>query len=164
MESQALQISKDMGRMKKERDAAVHEYSLVMSERDSVHKEMEHLQDKLQDTQKRCELGDKEKNSTKEEHDKVQREMVAVLEQRDRAIKQLNEVKDKYGERHTIDQDLIHLDRFVAERSSGRREASIDNKDMENLRKDIERLQSELRGKSPMAIYSIIRYISDPFQ
>ncbi len=39
--------AKDVSRLRVERDAVVHEYTLVMSERDSVHKEIETLQDRL---------------------------------------------------------------------------------------------------------------------
>lgn len=150
LETQLIQISKDTSRLKKERDAAVHEYSLVMSERDSVHKEMEQLQDKLTAVQKKYDLAEKENKSLKDKLDSVQREASAVLEQRDRTLKQLNELKDKYGERHMdpLDQEFMHLDRFIPERSSGRREQNQDNKEIESLRKEVERLQAELRGKA----------------
>ena len=45
--SARLKISKDIKRLTEERDAAMQEYTLIMSERDSVHKEMEKLSEDL---------------------------------------------------------------------------------------------------------------------
>lgn len=42
-----MKASKDLKRLTEERNAAMQEYSLVMSERDSVHKEMEKLNEDL---------------------------------------------------------------------------------------------------------------------
>lgn len=42
-----VKASKDLKRLTEERNAAMQEYSLIMSERDTVHKEMEKLSDDL---------------------------------------------------------------------------------------------------------------------
>lgn len=42
-----MKTSKDLKRLTEERNAAMQEYSLIMSERDTVHKEMEKLSDDL---------------------------------------------------------------------------------------------------------------------
>lgn len=43
-----MKASKDMKRLTEERNGALQEYSLIMGERDTVHKEMEKLSDDLQ--------------------------------------------------------------------------------------------------------------------
>lgn len=42
-----MKASKDIKRLTEERNAAMQEYSLIMSERDTVHKEMEKLTEDL---------------------------------------------------------------------------------------------------------------------
>ena len=42
-----MKASKDLKRLTEERNAAMQEYSLIMSERDTVHKEMEKLTEDL---------------------------------------------------------------------------------------------------------------------
>lgn len=42
-----MKASKDLKRLTEERNAAMQEYSLIMSERDTVHKEMEKLSEDL---------------------------------------------------------------------------------------------------------------------
>lgn len=42
-----IKANKDIKRLTEERDAALQEYSLIMSERDSVHRELEKLTDDL---------------------------------------------------------------------------------------------------------------------
>lgn len=42
-----MKATKDLKRLTEERNAAMQEYSLIMSERDSVHKEMEKLSEDL---------------------------------------------------------------------------------------------------------------------
>merc|ERR1712154_489297 len=45
-----IKASKDIKRLTEERNAAMQEYALIMSERDSVHKEIEKLQDEVSAT------------------------------------------------------------------------------------------------------------------
>lgn len=49
-----MKANKDLKRLTEERNAAMQEYSLVMSERDSVHKEMEKLTEDLTQSYKKC--------------------------------------------------------------------------------------------------------------
>lgn len=51
--TEKVKLNKDLMRVRKERDAALHEHHLIMSERDQVHKEMEQLHDKWQDASKK---------------------------------------------------------------------------------------------------------------
>ena len=48
-----IKTSKDLKRLTEERNAAMEEYSLVMRERDTVHKEIEKLQDDLAQSNKK---------------------------------------------------------------------------------------------------------------
>ena len=43
-----VKASQDIKRLTAERNSALHEYSIIMSERETVHKEMEKLQEELQ--------------------------------------------------------------------------------------------------------------------
>ena len=73
-----IKASKDIKRLTEERNSALHEYSVIMSERESVHKDMEKLQDELQsnaDKSKKIEL--------------LQIEIRAALSDRDTAMKDL---------------------------------------------------------------------------
>jgi len=45
----------------------MHEYSLIMSERDSVHKEIEKLQEEVQDTRKKMSQSDNKSKGLDEE-------------------------------------------------------------------------------------------------
>jgi predicted nucleic acid-binding Zn-ribbon protein len=47
-----IKANKDIKRLTEERDAALQEYSLIMSERDSVHRELEKLTDDLGSSKK----------------------------------------------------------------------------------------------------------------
>lgn len=48
-----MKASKDLKRLTDERNAAMQEYSLIMSERDTVHKEMEKLTEDLTQAKKK---------------------------------------------------------------------------------------------------------------
>ncbi len=49
-----IRASKDLKRLTEERNAAMQEYSLIMSERDSVHKEIEKLQEEVGETRRKA--------------------------------------------------------------------------------------------------------------
>lgn len=62
-----VQASKDIKRLTEERNAAMQEYSMIMAERDTVHKEIEKLQDevantnnKMKDVESRTKVQDEE--------------------------------------------------------------------------------------------------------
>merc|ERR1711988_942084 len=48
-----IKASKDIKRLTEERNAAMQEYALIMSERDSVHKEIEKLQEEIKEKNKK---------------------------------------------------------------------------------------------------------------
>ena len=79
-----VKASKDIKRLTEERNSALHEYSVIMSERDSVHKEMEKLQDEIQS------------NSAKSKKiELLQLEIRAALTDRDNAMKEVHEIDYK---------------------------------------------------------------------
>lgn len=62
-----IKATKDLARLTEERNAAVQEYSLIMSERDTVHKEMERMQEELNEAQKIIKNSENAKKATAEE-------------------------------------------------------------------------------------------------
>lgn len=86
--------SKDLKRLTEERNAAMEEYSLVMRERDTVHKEIEKLQDDLVQSNKKLksvevkngELHD-EKKMLLYQVESLRREIMSALDDRDTALK-----------------------------------------------------------------------------
>lgn len=54
VEAMRRQFSVELARLREEKEAAVAEYQLVMSERDSVHRELDHLQELLAAADVRC--------------------------------------------------------------------------------------------------------------
>ena len=49
--------------MTEERNAAVQEYTLIMSERDSVHKETEKMQEEISETRKKAKVAEEERRA-----------------------------------------------------------------------------------------------------
>ena len=101
-----IKASKDIKRLTEERNAAMQEYALIMSERDSVHKEIEKLQDEVSVTNTK--MKEVESSSKKQDEEKrkylcqielLKREIVAALIDRDKAIKEAHELREKVGER-----------------------------------------------------------------
>ena len=86
-----VKASKDIKRLTEERNSALHEYSVIMSERDSVHKEMEKLQDEI--------LSNSAKNKKIE---LLQIEIRAALTDRDNAMKDLHEMKRKLEDKENV--------------------------------------------------------------
>lgn len=62
-----IKATKDLARLTEERNAAVQEYSLIMSERDTVHKEMERMQEELNEAQKIIKNSEGTKKASAEE-------------------------------------------------------------------------------------------------
>ena len=155
-----LHFRKDISRIRRERDAIVGEYTLVMSERDTVHKEMEQLQDKCGEAKKKAENLDSDKRKLTSEIESLKHELASTLAVKERVLKQMSELKEKYDRRaegmdHDRDGSHKDFDRLMPERGSGRREAKdlfdgrlMESKELESLRKETERLQSELQGES----------------
>ena len=89
-----IKSSKDLKRLTEERNAAMEEYSLVMRERDSVHKEIEKLQDDLSQANKKLKSVESKNNELNEEKkmflyqvESLRREIMSALDDRDTAIK-----------------------------------------------------------------------------
>ncbi|XP_026322760.1 disks large homolog 5 [Hyposmocoma kahamanoa] len=90
----------DIKRLTDERNAAMQEYSLIMSERDTVHKEMEKLSDDLQAALKRVaalesalQASREEQRATALQAESLRREIECALVDRDRAIKECSDLK-----------------------------------------------------------------------
>ncbi|CAF4877933.1 unnamed protein product [Pieris macdunnoughi] len=90
----------DMKRLTDERNAAMAEYTLIMSERDTVHKEMEKLSDDLQAALKRVaalegalQASRDEQRATALQAESLRREIESALVDRDRAIKECTDLK-----------------------------------------------------------------------
>merc|ERR1712223_558577 len=101
-----IKASKDLKRLTEERNAAMQEYALIMSERDSVHKEIEKLQDevsttnsKMMEAENSSKKNDEEKRSYICQIELLKREIEAALLDRDKAIKEAHEHREKVGER-----------------------------------------------------------------
>ncbi|CAK1587309.1 unnamed protein product [Parnassius mnemosyne] len=90
----------DIKRLTDERNAAMAEYTLIMSERDTVHKEMEKLSDDLQAALKRVaaleaalQASRDEQRATALQAESLRREIESALVDRDRAIKECTDLK-----------------------------------------------------------------------
>lgn len=82
----------------------MQEYTLVMSERDTVHKEMDKLQEELSQASKKIKTIEQSTNdSTKEREslllqiEMLKREIAASLHDRDKAIKECNDLRERFG-------------------------------------------------------------------
>jgi predicted nucleic acid-binding Zn-ribbon protein len=89
-----MKSSKDLKRLTEERNAAMEEYSLVMRERDSVHKEIEKLQDDLLQSNKKLKTLEIKSNEIHDEKkmllyevESLRREIKSSLDDRDNALK-----------------------------------------------------------------------------
>ena len=164
-----------LGRLRRERDAIDHEYKLVMSERDTVLKGNEHMQDKLGDYRKRIDLLEKEKKLTADKINSLSQELTGSLRDRDQALKQLAELKDKYGQHGSMDLSPHNsiLDRLVTERDLERVPAVphmfepasskdvLDCKEAETLRRELDQLQAEFTGEQSQRLQTFL--IFSPF-
>jgi hypothetical protein len=79
-----IKASKDLKRLTEERNAAMQEYSLIMSERDSVHKEIEKLQEEIKEKNKKMAVHE----SRNKHHDDDRRKLVCQIEMLKREIEQ----------------------------------------------------------------------------
>jgi uncharacterized protein (DUF3084 family) len=148
--SDKIRTSKDIARIRGERDAVVHEYTLVMSERDTVHKEIEQLQDKLTSVKEQHEQTEKEKKVVQDELKALQDRMTDTVQQHSSVLKELDSIKHRSSpflasaqDHHSSSSSLLGLDRHESFGGSFQR---IDAKEVDVLRKEVERLQSELSG------------------
>ncbi|EZA57168.1 Disks large-like protein [Ooceraea biroi] len=169
-----MKTSKDMKRLTEERNAALQEYSLIMGERDTVHKEIEKLGDDLAqayakithlETQNK-QLID-EKKTLSYQIETLKREISSALQDRDDALKMCNELRQKFGDySEGSNRDYKHhleLHSFSREHNSANKEAEKEtntnnptrdkehmdnleqaNLELDKLRKSVDTLQTEL--------------------
>ena len=149
-----------------------------MSERDSVLKEIEQLQDRVEELTKKYESSEKEKKNALDEVETLRREITSALQDRDHALKQINDLKERHSDPdfQSLDNDMDN--RLGADHNFNRRdrlsgterdrnrldektkgesmEISAEvNKEHEALKKEIERLKSELQGNETVLIPKI---------
>ena len=91
-----VKASQDIKRLTAERNSALHEYSIIMSERETVHKEMEKLQEELQG-----------RSGMNKEVELLQREIRAAMTDRDKAVKDLHEMKRKMGDKENMNPSKV---------------------------------------------------------
>lgn len=160
---------KDIKRLLDERNATMAEYTLIMSERDTVHKEMEKLADDLSQAIKKNKQLEQEKKQLFDENKQLRyqaeglrREIASALHERDRALKECGELRDKFGEpgdRQNLAQSRLFDSSNVlgeggirkdvqSDRGTGQRQRldNLDqaNQELESLRKTLDKAHSEL--------------------
>lgn len=161
--------AKDVKRLMDERNATMAEYSLVMSERDQVHKEMERLTDDLSQALKKIKQLEQDKKQLLDESkslryqaESLRREIASALHERDRALKECGELRNKFGEPgegHNMAQSRLFDSLSALGEGGTRKEHQSDqrtgqrqrlenldqaNQELESLRKNLDKAQSEL--------------------
>lgn len=142
-----IKASKDLSRLTEERNAAVQEYTLIMSERDSVHKEIERLQEELQEAQNKARQTEASHKASLDEIESLKREIASALQDRDRVLKELSDVRDKQQTENvaaSASQEEGKGSRRDSLSSAGLADQEQASQEMENLRRNMERLQVEL--------------------
>uniref|UniRef100_A0A224YRI2 Discs large log 5a n=1 Tax=Rhipicephalus zambeziensis TaxID=60191 RepID=A0A224YRI2_9ACAR len=142
-----IKASKDLSRLTEERNAAVQEYTLIMSERDSVHKEIERLQEELQEAQSKARQTETAHKASLDEMEGLKREIASALQDRDRALKELSDLREKQAEcnQQSSSEDASRAEAVRKDSlPSSLADAEQTNQEMENLRRNMERLQVEL--------------------
>ncbi|XP_038060075.1 disks large homolog 5-like isoform X2 [Patiria miniata] len=133
------EMDKKIERVTEERNAAVREYTLVMSERDDVHKEMEKLQEDAQ-TESSCRKSIEEKyRNVLAINDALKGKMYVMSKERDHALREYNELSDRYRDiisntalaQKERDKALFEFEKFKDERDVARRERTeaLDQRD-----------------------------------
>lgn len=107
--AEKIKNGKNLKRLTEERNAAMEEYSLVMRERDSVHKEIEKLQEDLLQSNKKVKTTESKINEINDEKkmllyqvESLRREIISALDDRDTALKVCKEVKIPFFIFHSI--------------------------------------------------------------
>ncbi|KAK9888296.1 hypothetical protein WA026_000556 [Henosepilachna vigintioctopunctata] len=169
LKSLKAKAAKDLKRLMDERNATMAEYSLVMSERDQVHKEMERLTDDLSQAMKKSKQLEQDKKQLADENktlryqaEGLRREIASALHERDRALKECGELRDKFGEPgegQNMAQSRLFDSLSALGEGGTRKERQSDqrtgqrlrldnldqaNQELESLRKNLDKTQSEL--------------------
>lgn len=103
-EEVSIKAKKEIKRLTEERNAAMVEYNLIMSERDTVHRDMEKLSDDLQQAVEKIKILDADNKELQEDKrnlnyqlESLRREIASALHERDKAIKECNDLREKFG-------------------------------------------------------------------
>ena len=130
----SLQVksAKDITKLTEERNAALNEYQLVMSERDTVHREIEKLHDELTDLRKNNESLQKDYTKLQNHIDDTQGELSLLVEEREQATKEVFSLKESLSQTllekenaiKELDKVRDDYDMFKQERNVARRERS----------------------------------------
>ncbi|CAI6367682.1 unnamed protein product [Macrosiphum euphorbiae] len=101
----SVKSSKELKELNKAHDAAVKEYRLIMSERDSVHNELEKLSEDLSQAYNKNKSLENEIKSCRDDKktlhlhiESLKREITSALHDRDKALKQCNDYQERFGE------------------------------------------------------------------
>ena len=127
-----VKASQDIKRLTAERNSALHEYSIIMSERETVHKEMEKLQEELQG-----------RSVMNKELELLQREIRAAMTDRDKAMKDLHEMKRKMEDKENMNPGTVNGQKDC--------EDNTFNKALEEL-KNLKSEKTELEGRVQAAV------------
>ncbi|CAG9767331.1 unnamed protein product [Ceutorhynchus assimilis] len=107
-----IKANKEIKRLTDERNATMEEYNLIMSERDTVHKEMEKLSDDLSQAMKKLKILDADNKEHQEakrgmsyQLESFKREIASALHERDKALKECNDLRQKFGELGAASED-----------------------------------------------------------
>lgn len=118
-----VKTAKDIAKLTEERNAALNEYQLVMSERDTVHQEIEKLHDELSDLRITNEKLQKDYSKLQNHIDDTQGELSLLVEEREQASKEVFALKA------SLSQALLEKDNVL--------------KGLEKVREDYEMFQQE---------------------
>lgn len=95
--SDLMSASDPIARLVDERNAAIREYHMVMSERDSVHREMERLTESLTEVTRRAQGLEREKKQAVDEVVRLKREVTALQHEKERVQQECYELRLKYN-------------------------------------------------------------------
>lgn len=121
--SRQVRTAKDITKLTEERNAALNEYQLVMSERDTVHREIEKLHDELTNLQSTNGTLQKEYSKLQNHINDTQGELSLVVEERERATKEV------FGLKENLSQALLENENVI--------------KELDKVREDYEMLKQE---------------------
>lgn len=93
-----IKATKDLARLTEERNAAIQEYSLIMSERDQVHKEIDKLQEELHEAQKKIKTLEDDKEKQQHEIDNLKKEVMSSSLEKQRLMKECFELRERYSD------------------------------------------------------------------
>ncbi|XP_061197090.1 disks large homolog 5-like isoform X2 [Saccostrea echinata] len=128
----------------KERDAARNEYNLVWAERDSVHKEINQLQDKLNEVTQKNQALEMEKKKSEEGMEMLRRELLTAIQQKEEAEKALEDSQKRYGDVKSKNDDLENQrDDFRKDYVMVTQERDIARKERHEAIKDRDRILRE---------------------